>query len=255
MFGRKKVAPSSAPPPPPPRDDNAKNHPGHQAVLRHLADKEKEDPMMRPQLAGKIVYDLFVQMLAGDGSRVRIEDLISALASIGGHLCLVGVLDQLATEGKTPQQIGMVDVGCKDGHHYFFGDAPNQLLLESPAALLSLVLGTAHHYGAPVSLEMVGEVMKRTASQVGTGNFGRPELPEKHRSAMLPVDWVKHGRARMIEALDLYEVPPLVRPTAVGVALQRAIHESRTVLDPLMAARIAIECAVPMAKVDPKRFD
>ena len=57
---------------------------------------------------------------------MRIEDLIGALASIGGHLCLFGVMIQLKLKGMTPQQIGMVDVLGKDGHHYFFGDQPNK---------------------------------------------------------------------------------------------------------------------------------
>jgi hypothetical protein len=36
--------------------------------------------------------------------------------------------------------------------------------------------------------------------------------------------------------------------------LQQAIDEGRQAIDPLIAARIAIECSVPMAKVDPLRF-
>jgi hypothetical protein len=71
---------------------------------------------------------------------------------------------------------------------------------------------------------------------------------------MPPFEWVKHGRLRVVEALDLYEGPPMMRPTAIGFALQRALDEGRDVLDPLMAARIAIECSVPMAKVNPLRF-
>jgi hypothetical protein len=236
-------------------DDEGKKHPGHQAVLRHLAEKEKDDPLIRPQVAGGIVFDLYVRILGTDGGRVRIEDLIGALASIGGHLCLLAVMSQLKLKGMTPQQIGMIDVLGKDGHHYFFGDEPNRLLLESSTSLLSLVLGAAHSHGAPVTLEMVHEVMKRTADRVGSEEFGQPEIPEPHRLAMSPFDWVRHGRNRMLEALDLYDVPPLVAPSAAGFAIQRAIDEGRSVLDPLMAARIAIECAVPMAKVDPARFD
>ena len=34
-----------------------------------------------------------------------------------------------------------------------------------------------------------------------------------------------------------------MRPAALGFALQRALDEGRDVLDPLMAAKIAIECA------------
>jgi hypothetical protein len=117
-----------------------------------------------------------------------------------------------------------------------------------------LVLGAAHAHGAPVSLDMVHEAMGRTAERVGTPEFGQPELPEQHQPALSPFEWVTHGRRKIVEALDLYEVPAVARPSAVGFALQRAIDEGRQVLDPLMAATIAVECSVPMAKVDPLRF-
>jgi hypothetical protein len=84
--------------------------------------------------------------------------------------------------------------------------------------------------------------------------FGNPDLPDQHRPALSPFEWVRHGREKLSEALDLYEVPLLSRPVAVGFALQRAIDEGRDALDPLIAAKIAIECSVPMAKVDPMRF-
>ena len=234
--------------------EERKNHPGHQAVLRHLAEKEKDDPLIRSQVTAGIVFDLYVRILGADGGRVRIEDLIGVLASIGGHLCLFGVMVQLKVKGMTPQEIGLIDVVGKDGHHYFFGDYPNRLLLESPNSLLSLVLGAAHSLGAPVTLEMVHEVMKRAAERVGTEKFNRPEIPELHRPLKSPFEWVKHSRHYMLDTLFLYDVLPMDAPTVAGLALQRAIDEGKSVLDPMMAARIAIECAVPMAKVDPARF-
>jgi hypothetical protein len=229
-------------------------HPGHEAVLHHLREREQDDPLVRVQVAGTIVFDLFVRLLGQEG-RVRVDDLIAALASLGGHLCLVGVLETLKARDLTPTDVGMLEVEGRDGHRYYFGDEPNRLLLESSTSLLSLVLGAAHHHGAPVSLELVHETMKRTAQQVGTGEFGHPELPDQHQPALTPFEWVTHGRAKIVDALDLYEVALLARPTAVGFALQRAVDEGREALDPLMAAKIAIECAVPMAKVDPLRFD
>ncbi|MDQ3777246.1 MAG: hypothetical protein M3310_00015 [Actinomycetota bacterium] len=148
----------------------------------------------------------------------------------------------------------MLEVEATDGHRYYFGDEPNRLLLESGTSLLSLVLGAAHHHGAPVSLDMVHEAMRRTAQRVGTPEFGKPELPDEHQPALSPFDWVRHGRRKIVEALDLYEVPAALRPASVGFALQRAIDEGRKALDPLIAAKLAIECSVPMAKVDPLRF-
>jgi hypothetical protein len=235
-------------------DEDAKTHPGHQAVLRHLREREKDEPLIRVQVAGTVVFDLFVQLLRQQSGRVRVEDLIAALASLGGHLCLVGVLETMNAERLTATQVGVLEVEARDGHRYYFGDEPNRLLLESSTSLLSLVLGAAHHHGAPVSLDIVHEAMRRTAERVGTDELGKPELPDQHQPALTPFEWVRHGRRKIVEALDLYDVPLPARPAAVGFALQRAIDESRKTLDPLIAAKIAIECSVPMAKVDPLRF-
>jgi hypothetical protein len=95
---------------------------------------------------------------------------------------------------------------------------PTGFYSESSTSLLSLVLGAAHHHGAPVTLEMVHEAMGRTAERVGTDDFGNPELPHQHRPALSPFEWVMHGREKLSDALDLYEVPSLSRPAAVGFA-------------------------------------
>lgn len=254
MFGRKKVQPPSPPPPPPPPSaEDPRDHPGHQAVLRHLGEREKEEPLIRAQVAGGALFDLFARLLASERG-VRIEDLIAALASIGGHLCLTSVMDPLAAQGLGPKSAGMMEVADREDNLYYFGDAPNRLLAESEHSLLSLVLGAAHAHGAPVSLEMLHEAMKRTAASVGSDDFGTSTVPEAHQQSLSPFDWVRHGRLRAIEALDLYQVPPQLRPAAVGFAIQRAIGAGRDVLDPLVSARIEIDFAVPMAKVDPRLF-
>lgn len=222
-------------------------------MLRHLGEREKEEPLIRAQVAGGIVFDLFVQLLANDKG-VRIEDLIAALASIGGHLCLTSAVDELARQGLSTKAAGMMEVADREGNLYFFGDAPNRLLAEGETSLLSLALGAAQAHGAPVSFDMIVESMKRTAGAVGSADFGRVDVPEENRPSSPAFDWVLHGRRKLIEALDVYAVPQELRPAAVGFALQRAISEGRQVLDPLIAARIAIDCAVPMAKVDPRRF-
>jgi hypothetical protein len=47
---------------------DAHGHPGHQAVLRHLREREQDDPLIRMQLAGTVVFDLFTRMLQEERS-------------------------------------------------------------------------------------------------------------------------------------------------------------------------------------------
>jgi hypothetical protein len=176
------------------------------------------------------------------------------LGACGGFACIVAIKHVLRISGQTPDQINLMVVEAIDGRTHYFGDAPNTLLLESEFALLSLALGAAHQLGAPVSLERVHEVMKHTAKTVGAADFGASRIAEPHRP-FFPIDEAIRGYWPIIcSALDLYELAPGRRPTAIGFAVQQAIHASISVLDPLLAADIVTEAAVPAAKLEPLDF-
>lgn len=252
VFGRKKPAAQPAPTAPASEPDPAI---GHIRLLRHLRENENEDPLQRPRIAGQAIFDFIYRTIAHEGRGARIEDLIAILASCGGFGCIVATLDMLKQQGTTPQQAGMLEVGGKDGNLYYFGDLPNEALWENEMSLLSLTLGAAHACGGQVSAEMVGETMQRVARTVGGEEFGSAEnIPDGHRPSVPPINFVHHLWPQVREGLDLYEVPSPAWPATMGYALQHAIELSKGVIDPTLAARIAIECAVPMAKLDPRRF-
>lgn len=194
---------------------------------------------------------MICKMIANDRG-VRMEDLLAILASTGGFSCLVAALSEVGRNPLTGNSLTIVT--GKDQHRYFFGDLPNRYLIESEFALLSLALGAAQACGGTVSLDMVHQAMRHVAGTVGGESFGQPQLPAEHRPGDLPFNYVKFLWPRVLEALKLYEVSPTQAPIALGFALQRAIEAGKDAIDPTLAARIAIECAVPMAKVDPKRI-
>jgi len=227
---------------------------GHAALLQHLKDMEAADPLIRIKLAGRIVFDMVGNMLRGERG-VRIEDLLGVLASTGGFACLAAAADELPRlPAGQDHQHALVVVTDDQGRRYFFGDLPNKYLVDGPMALLGLALAAAREHGAAMPPDAVTAVMRRVAGHdIGKdGVFGHPVLPEAHRLADLPINFVRHLWPRIVEALTLYEVPVAQRPAALGMALQIAIDEGKEVLAPAMAATIAIECAVPMAKIDPQ---
>jgi hypothetical protein len=250
MFGKRRPAP---PPPPPPSED-PKHGPGHRAVLNRLRTLDATEPEARLQLAGAVLFDLVYQSIKEDARGARIEDFLAILGSVGGHACIVGALDKLARSGSMPAGNPLVGMTGKDGNQYYFGDLPNEALLESPLSLLSLTLGAAQAHGGAVSLEKVHDVMRHVASTVGKPEFGIPRIAGVHRPRDVPFNYIKHLHAMMFEALDLYEVPPDKRASAIGFAVQKAIDVGKETLDPTIAADIVTECAVPAAKFDPARF-
>lgn len=243
MFGRRKT-------PPPQRPDEGSNEPGHAHVLALLDREEQEKPLQRVQLAGRVLFDLACQILT-DGKGVRMENLLAMLASVGGQQCIAPLLERARAEGRTPQDLGIMVVECTDGRTYYFGDAPNRLLVESELSLVSLAFGAAQACGAPVSMEMIHAEMGQVASAVGSGDdFFLFDLPERNRIDS-PANWAAHFTPKIVDACDLYRVPPLQRATAIGFAIYRAIEAGKDAIDPMIAARIVLGCAVRCAKADP----
>lgn len=245
LFGRKKVTPpggasgSGG-------DEDQKNQPGHQAVLRHLKEKENEEPGIRERLAGAILFD-FAYELMKDERGVRIESLLAMLASVGGQQCIAPII-QAARPNETAEQMGLTVVKGNDGRMYFFGDPPNRLLVESPESLISLAFGAAQALGAPVTMEMIFEEMKKVAQRIGGPEFEVLDLPPEHMVDR-PTEWARVFTPKILPPLDLYDVPPMRRATAIGYTLQKAINASKGNLDPLLAARIVLQCATRTSKV------
>lgn len=251
VFGRRLTPPGQVAPSAPTGPVNQAASQGHNAVLDHLRRVEAEQPLARPQLVGRLLFDMTCKMITTDRG-VRMEDILAILAANGGFACLLAALSEL--KGPNPPRNGITIAQGRDGHRYFFGDLPNRYLIEDRYALLSLALGAAQTCGGAVSVEMVQQAMEHVAKTVGGGEFGKPRLPPDHQASDLPLNYVRFLWPKFVEAFTLYQVSAAQRPAALGFALQQTIDAGKAAIDPTLAARIVIECALPMAKVDPERI-
>jgi len=245
LFGRKKVAPAGGGGSGEGIEDQ-KNQPGHQAVLRHLREQETTEPGIRERLAGAILFD-FAYELMKDERGVRIENLLAMLASVAGQQCIAPIFNAAAPDA-TLEQMGLMGVKGNDGRLYLFGDPPNRLLVESPDSVISLAFGAAQSLGAPVTMEMIHDEMRKVAGSVGGPEFEQLDLPPEHMVDR-PTEWARVFIPKIMEPLDLYEVPPMRRATAIGYAIQKAMDVSKGTIDPMLAARIVLQCATRTAKV------
>jgi hypothetical protein len=201
---------------------------------------------------GKLLFDDAYQFMNRDARGARIESLVAMLASVGGHLCLLTILEALREEGRQPEDVGMIVMRGHDGHIYLFGDAPNRLLCEAPYSLISMVFGAAQSNGAPVTVEMIHDEMKKVARMAGKTDFLELELPAEHQ-VDTPLAWAHAFTPLVLQSMAKGGTPAFWRPLLIGFALQQAFDVGKQALDPLMMARIALGCAVRAAKIDPAR--
>ena len=252
MFGRRQKPPT--PPPPLPAADGTP-HPdmGHYMVLQQLREKEETDPVARPQLVGNILFR-WTSDLIRNKKGIHAESLVGILAALGGFSCILAALDEYGHLTKESEKYDLVISTGKDGHRYFFGDVPNRYLLETRFSLLNIALSAAQAAGTTISTDVVHEGLRHVAATVGGEAFGVPRLPPEHPVGDLPVNYVQVLWPNVLKILALYEVAPQQFPATFGFALYRAITEAKQVIDPALAFKITLECAAPMAKLDPARI-
>ena len=237
------------------RPSTAESGKAHQALLHLLDEKERQgDEVARLQVAGKALFGGLYRMIAKPDRGARIEDMLGILGATGGFACIVGAL-HVVNEFGALEQHDLAIATTADGRKFYFGDLPNRELLESRLSLLSLTLGAAKEAGADVNFESVTAVVRRAASTVGNSDFGIPDLPTQHRPGDTFDQYVRHLWPRVREALDLYNVKPERRASAIGFAVQNAIDAGKAVLNPATAAQIVVEYSVPAAKLDPSEFE
>ena len=220
---------------------------------------ETQPPLARAQFVGRILFDMVCNILATN-SQVRIEDLLSILASNGGYCCLLAALgDSCSIEpppGSGSAIPKMIVVTHKSGRIYYFSERANDYLIKEEFSLLRLALCAALSGDAEIPFKMIQETIGHVAETIGSDSaeFGVPRLPDEHLPGDLPLNYVRMLWPKFLDVLNSHHVPPAQWPATLGFALHPVIAASRGATDPTLAARITIECAVPMARVDPKRI-
>jgi hypothetical protein len=212
--------------------------------------RETEDTLQSPGLVARALLDHVTEEMAKDGD-VRSIDLFAALGSVGGFSCVLTAFD-IASAGQLSDAADLIAMETEDGSRYYTGNLPNAFLLESHDSLLNLTYSAARRSGALIPQETAMETLRYVISTIGHSQFGIPRLTDEHRPGDTPLAYVRRLWPKLADALDRNLVPIGKRPFAIGLALELAFFHVRPPLDPSLAARIVTECAVPMAKIDPR---
>ncbi len=238
-FGRKKQ--SSQPP-----AIDAKKSPMENAIRN----QEKTDPLARPKIIAKEIVHRFIKGMA-DQKGVHIESLITSLAALGGFSCQMSIREGLVKTGKITEEAAFAVVRTQDGKKYFAGDLLNEPVFSAKLSLYSLVGGTVQQLGGknfPDMSELAGHV----TSSVGTDQFGIPRVPDNHKAADLPINYVKDLWPVTLPILVDNNVNPIHWPVVFGFALQQVVEMGKDTLDPELAFKMVMETAVPMSKINPE---
>lgn len=200
------------------------------------------------------IKNMIMLELEESGRRVRIEDVLTILGALAGFSIQMAIRDHFIRLGQISLQRAFVVMETKDSGTYFFGDIINEGIVSphpKQLALWSFVGGAAQHVGAK-ELPNLEDIFAHVARSIGTPQFGLPRLPPENALRERPIDllnkfWnpVRNYMALNVQSAGLW-------PFVLGNSTQLAIIEARDVIDPALAAKIVMEVAIPMSKVNPR---
>lgn len=182
----------------------------------------------------------------------RCETILTAIGALAGFAAQHGIWEAVVKPGKMAIQQAFVVVETRLGETYFFGDFLNNILATEKPQYLSvwrIISGAARAMGATELPDLV-PIFKHSAETVGTAQFGLPNLPEGHTPAMLPRDALIRFWPQCLKLLKV-GADPMTCAIDVATAAEQLMLAMKDQIDPAMAARIVMEAAIPMSKIDP----
>lgn len=217
------------------------------ALINAIRERSKEDPLVGAKLGAK---EVFQRLLDGmkDSKGVHVESLLTALGALAGYACQANLRAQALAKGM-PETAPFQVIGTKDGKQYFFGDPLNNALAGSQYSVWGLVGGAAQHAGAK-DFPDLNEVFQHTSSVLGSEQFGIPRVPDNHKAADTPLNYLKALWPALFPTVKLFCPNPVDWPILYSLATQEAIYAGKESIDPGLAFRIVMESAIPMSKVD-----
>jgi hypothetical protein len=218
----------------------APSDPREAALQRTIEEQRKTDPLIGVKIGSQQVAQQLMNAFKSERG-VHIESYLACLGALAGYACQASVRES----GAGGQ---LVTAQGADGKTYFFGDVLNAPLAEDRLSVWSLIAGALQNLGKP--LPDVTEIFRHVAATVGTAPFGVPRMQEGKSPSDLPINYLQATWPRMHAVAKRFSASPEQLPLVFAVAIQTVIIQAKDVIDPTIAAGIAMECAVAMSKVE-----
>lgn len=217
------------------------------SLLRAIDERRKTDPLIGAKIGAKEVNTRLANALRTENG-VHMETLLHIIGSLAGYSCQASIRARVLEKGLPEDSAFMVVEGA-DKRRYFFGTPLNQPLAQSQYSVWAVVAGGAQQAGCS-ALPDLHAIFKHVTGSIGGEQFGIPQIPDQYRAGDLPINYLKSMWAVFFPLAEMFCAQPEEWPILFGLAAQEIILDGKSVLDPCMAAKIVMECAVPMSKVD-----
>ena len=221
-----------------------------ESINKALKKKAEERPHIYQEITGRELHANIIEAMHGEKRERRAQTALGVMASLAGFSCLSSVYLKYERGEISPDENGFRIAVTDTGRRAFFGSLIEDALLEEEMSVWRMVEAQAKTLGA-VRLPDPREILRFVQANYADKNYGLPRLPEAHMPRDLPSNFVRYLMPSYLPMLQKYDPNPDCFKTSFGYAIQSLMAESCEDIDPATAAKLVMECAVPMASLDP----
>lgn len=184
-----------------------------------------------------------------DERGIRVENILGVIGALAGYACIAAVSWDARIAGRSLRDVGMLEIETANGERFYYGDQVNALLIERPTSVANLINGLAKTRGSECPDLLA--IVRHVAETLGEPGFGVPRLPASQAPDDSPLAFVRTLWPKVRPILAGFCVRADEWPLVLTYVAMMMMDEARDVMDPGFAALILLECAIPMAKIDP----
>ena len=211
-----------------------------------------QDPE-REAVGRSIAAMLMARQIKGSG-QIHPETHLTEIGALAGFAVQMSIRKAIIEPQKLDPDSLLIEAVTKNGEKFYFSDLLNWMLFENvdtpPYSIWAYVVD-AVPADAWFLLPDIEEIVSNAARSIGTRRFGVPRLPAQHAPHKLPRAALGEHWAMVRDEFVASRRDPAEWPYDLAAAARWQMLTSRETLELTLAARIVMEAAVPMSKVDP----
>jgi hypothetical protein len=206
------------------------------------------------EILGRTIVSVLMAKEIKRLGQVHSQTVLTEIGALAGFAAQMAIRKAIIAPGKFDPNEILPEVVTKNGEKYYFSDTLNWVLFENlaspPYSIWAYLLDVVPP-GERGALPDLADILGYAARTIGSFRFGVPRLPAEQMPHKTPRSAIEEHWAAAQREFEAAGRDPAAWPFDLAYAAQWQMVTSRDRVPLLMAARIVMEAAIPMSKIDP----
>jgi hypothetical protein len=207
------------------------------------------------EVVGRSIAAVLMAKQIRQAGGIHPETILTEIGALAGFAAQMSIRKGVIEPQQLDPNDVLVEVVTRNGEKYYFSDLLNWIVFENltqaPYSIWAYVFDVVPQQERTLLPDMA-DIVSHAARTIGSGRFGVPRLSAEHMPQRAPRVALDEDWRLALREFDGSGRGPSDWPYDLALAAQWQMLTSRDRLALPLAAKIVMEAAIPMSKVDPR---